>query len=277
MIPIRHGYRVNRKSQLAALSRTDTVSAGSNDERGVRPLSSVLKTFEVLDALAVSDTPVRLIDLARAVGGSRATVYQRLLTLIRAGWVELTRDGLYRLSLHAARVGEAALTHASLGDRAGEVLRQLADETGETASLAIVDGGRIRIAHRAEPLGMLKAELRIGAVLTLDGSASGRVLAAFLPQGVLDSLVSAGGMPADRSLLETTRRAGYATSSQRDMPDVMAVAVPVSDAQNRCHAALSLVGPASRFDVHRLLGPLREAAAELAAMHRGQHIGKPRT
>ncbi len=253
-------------------SANNATDAKPDDEGGVRPLSSALKTLEVLDALGESVSPMRLVDLARIVGGSRATVYQRLLTLVRAGWVEPTHDGLYRLSLHAARVGDAALAHASLGDRAEAVLRELADTTGETASLAVVDDGRIRIARRAEPHGVLKAELRIGAVLTLDGSASGRILAAFLPQGTLDELLRAGGILADSHVIEAARETAYATSSQRDMPDVMAVAVPVEDAQQQCYAALSLVGPVSRFDAQALLGPLRDAAAELAAMHRRQHI-----
>lgn len=262
---------MNKKPDAPA--DNDVPDAKSDDEGGVRPLSSALKTLEVLDALGESVSPMRLVDLARIVGGSRATVYQRLLTLVRAGWVELTHDGLYRLSLHAARVGDAALAHASLGDRAEAVLRELADRTGETASLAVVDDGRIRIARRAEPHGVLKAELRVGAVLTLDGSASGRILAAFLPQASLDALLHAGGTLADPHVIAAARATGYATSSQRDMPDVMAVAVPVDDAQQQCYAALSLVGPVSRFDAQALLGPLRDAATALSAMHRGQHIG----
>lgn len=262
---------MNKKSNLPA-DDGGVANGKPDDEGGVRPLSSALKTLEVLDVLGASDSPMRLIDLARTVEGSRATVYQRLLTLVRAGWVELTHDGLYRLSLHAARVGDAALVHANLGDRAEAVLRQLADTTGETASLAVVDDGLIRIARRAEPHGVLKAELRVGAVLTLDGSASGRILAAFLPQGALDTLVRAGGTLADRHVIEAARQTGYATSSQRDMPDVMAVAVPVNDAQQQCYAALSLVGPVSRFDAQALLGPLRDAAEALTAMHQRQHI-----
>ncbi|WP_223272115.1 IclR family transcriptional regulator [Pandoraea pnomenusa] len=251
----------------------DATDDKRDDEGGVRPLSSALKTLEVLDALGESVSPMRLVDLTRVVGASRATVYQRLLTLVRAGWVELTHDGAYRLSLHAARVGDAALAHASLGDRAEAVLRALADTTGETASLAVVDDGSIRIARRAEPHGVLKAELRVGAVLTLDGSASGRILAAFLPQTTLETLLRNGGTLADPHVIEAARATGYATSSQRDMPDVMAVAVPVDDAQQQCYAALSLVGPVSRFDAQALLGPLREAAAALTAMHHRQHIG----
>ena len=65
----------------------------NNKTGGVRALSSVLKSLAVLDALAKSMRPLRLMDLARALDESRATTYQRLLTLTHGGWVEQTADG----------------------------------------------------------------------------------------------------------------------------------------------------------------------------------------
>src|SRR5215469_4991250 len=107
---------------------------------GVRPLTSALRTLAVLDVLGRSDRPLRLADVASAVKGSRATTYQKLVTLIEAGWVEQDEDGAYRLSLHAAHMGEAALDQASLGERASVVMRELVQEVRETASLAVVSG-----------------------------------------------------------------------------------------------------------------------------------------
>src|SRR3954471_11523528 len=102
---------------------------------GVRPLTSVLKTLAVLDVLGRSPRPMRLVDVAAAVKASRPTAYQKLLTLVQAGWVEQTAAGAYRLSLHAAHMGEAALEQASLGERATVIMRELVNEVRETASL----------------------------------------------------------------------------------------------------------------------------------------------
>jgi DNA-binding IclR family transcriptional regulator len=59
----------------------------NNKASGVRPLSSVLKSLAVLDALARAHRPQRLMELAQALEESRATTYQRLLTLTQAGWI----------------------------------------------------------------------------------------------------------------------------------------------------------------------------------------------
>src|SRR5450830_757447 len=129
---------------------------------GVRPLSSVLKTLALLDVIGTSPKPLRLIDLTNAVQGNRATVYQRLVTLIEAGWVEITDTGAYRLTLHPVRIADAALLQANLGDRATTLLQQLVFDSGETASLAMIKGNQVYIAKRIEAAGVLRAELHVG-------------------------------------------------------------------------------------------------------------------
>ncbi len=235
--------------------------------RGVQPLASVLKTLEMLDFLGASPTPLRLADVTRQLGGNRATLYQRLVTLVNAGWVEVDELGQYRLAMHATHIGEAALRHASLGDRSRGILQALAHETGESASIAMLDGAQVRIVQRAESDSVLKAKLQVGAVLSLDGSASGRILAAFLPRERLALLAGSAAKMPSAAMLREVRAAGHALSSGRDMPEVMALAVPVYDARGLCNGALSLVGPASRFNADALLGSLHKAAAGLESLH----------
>src|SRR6185436_18674322 len=147
----------------------------NNKTGGVRALSSVLKSLAVLDALAKSMRPLRLTDLARALDESRATTYQRLLTLTHGGWVEQTADGAYRLSLQAARAGNAALEQANLGERSTEVMQALVLETHETASLAALSGIHAQIVKRVEAEVVVRAQVHIGTQLSLDQSSSGRI------------------------------------------------------------------------------------------------------
>lgn len=235
----------------------------NSDEKGVRSLSTVIKTLAVLDVLAESPRPLKLAELNKVVGGNRATLYQKLATLMDAGWIELTEAGSYRLTLTAVRIAEAALNQANLGERASAVMEALVHETGETASLAILKGSQVQIIKRVEATGVLKADLAVGALLTLDGSASGRVLTAYLSSERLGLLAQQGKRIAGTRLLKQVREDGYALSGGVDMPEVIAIAVPVFDASKGCYAALSLVVPASRFQADTLLPPLRRSADEL--------------
>jgi DNA-binding IclR family transcriptional regulator len=233
---------------------------------GVRPLTSALRTLAVLDVLGRSDRPLRLADVAAAVAGSRATTYQKLVTLVQAGWVEQDEDGAYRLSLHAAHMGEAALDQASLGERASIVMRELVQEVRETASLAVLSGINVQLVKRVEAEVVVRAQVRVGSLLSLDNSSSGRVITAFASADEVSALVSKGAVLASAGVLESVRRNGHAISTGKDTPGVRSVAAPIFDRKGRCIAALSVVAPAIRFDATRYARPVMKAAERMSAL-----------
>ena len=239
------------------------------EEGGVRPLSTVLKTLSVLDLLAEKSKGMRLVDVARELNLQRATAYQRLLTLVEAGWIETDDQGLYRLSMHATRIASAALEQADLGTRAESVMTHLVEEVRETASLAVLDRGQPCIISRVESQSLLRAEQKIGTVLSLKGSASGRALVAFGGEAMISRLRQNGHDLPDDAILEKIRTSGYAVSSGYTQSGVKGIAAPVFDLHDRCRATLSLVVPETRFDLERLKAPLLEAAHAITRILQG--------
>lgn len=240
-----------------------------SDEKpgGVRPLSTALKTLKVLDAMALFTQGIRMFELAAHLGISRPATYQRLLTLVEAGWVEQDDDGRYRLTLKAVGIGGAALEQANLGERTVPYLKELASEVKETASLAVLQGGQPYIVQRAEEGGLLQARQPVGTGFPLHSSASGRVLYAFADPVTAGQIRSMVAEVPDEALSEQVRRDGYAFSD--DGTGVRAVAAPIFDHGRNCIAALSLVGPETRVDAPALVEPLLRAASRLNAMLAG--------
>ncbi len=236
----------------------------------MKPLASAMKALALLDHLSARRTSVRPAELAAELREGRATVYQRLMTLVAAGWVEALPDGRYRLTLRAARLARAAAEQAGLGDRAMQVLESLVAETRETASLAVLEEAQPVIVQRVEPQGMLRAELRVGAALTLSRSASGRVLVAFADVATLQKLRRLRATLPEAAVLDQVRLDGHAVFDGHGMEDIRAAAVPVMDAEGRCVAALSLVGPVGRFDTEACVAPMKRAAQRLSAMLEGR-------
>jgi DNA-binding IclR family transcriptional regulator len=236
------------------------------DVVGVRPLGSVLKTLDLLDHLGRCALPQRLATMARETGASRSTVYQRLVTLIEAGWVEQTAEGAFRLTLRPARLAKAAAEQAGLGMRTLPVLEALCAETGEAASLAVLEGGEPCIVQRVEPKGVLRVEMRVGSTMSLTESASGRVLMAYADPSTRARLAP----DSDAALLAEVRRNGHSISSGRSMEGIRAAAVPVFDHAGACLAALSLVAPIARFAPDGWIAPLRAAAARLQGVMEGR-------
>lgn len=241
-------------------------------EKGVRVLSTVLHALRLLDLIADSDRPLRLAEVAARSGLGRATAYQRLLTLVEAGFLETDQDGRYRLTLYPARLAQAALAQSGIGTRADAVMGELMQLTGETVSFAVLDRCRPCIVARVETNLLLRADLKIGSYLSLEGSASGRVLAAFASPRERQMLEASGyELPSD-AILAGTRAEGFAISSGYSMNGVRAVAAPVFAADGHCLGALSLVVPEQRYQLDAILEPLRQAARRLTATFQG---GKP--
>lgn len=236
---------------------------------GVRALSTVLKTLAVLDVFVGSAGGMRLPEVAAAMKLSRATAYQRLFTLVEAGWLEQDEQGRYRLSMHASRLAAAALEQADLGSRVRPTLEELAHDVKEAVSLAILDRGQPTIVSRVESERVLRAEQKVGTTLSLEGSASGRVLTAFADEATLRRLKDSGEQLAAEDVLEAVRSNGYALSTGYTQVGVRAIAAPVFNVHGKCSAALSVVMPQTRFNLEALHGPVIEAAARITKIQQG--------
>lgn len=226
----------------------------------VRSLSSTLKVLAICDIVAASPKPMRLADVVRASGDARAVVYQRLRTLVEAGLLEQTEDGAFRLALRFQFYAVRALEQANLGERSSELLQEIVNESGETATISVADGYHAVIINRVESRQVLRADLRVGAKLTLGGSASGAVLVAFGSEEMRESLRQQGVALPPEAELQAVRERGYAVFAPTDPHLVAAVAAPVFDAARQCVAVLAISGPIFRFD-HDRCGPIVVAGA----------------
>lgn len=234
-----------------------------------RLLTSTLKCFALLDSIAQHTGPVRLSDLARLEGTSRATMHQRLATLVEAGWVERLEDSRYRLTLRATSMAHCALEQAELGARVHPHLERLASDTGEAVSITVLSSNAALIVQRVESGHLLRLDLVVGTRMPLRTSASGRVLVAFAPSELVDSLRSAHvDIPSEDDLV-SIRSNGYAVSANDYIDGISAVAAPMFAQKRLLHASLSLAGPATRFDPYHLLQPLLRTRDALANMMMG--------
>jgi len=238
-------------------------------EGGVRPLSTALKTIAVMEILAKSPRGMRLQEVATSLGLSRPTAYQRLLTLTEAGLIEQDEQSRYRLSMHLCRFAAAALEQADLGTRVLPILQELVHAVKETASLAVLDRGLPCIVSRVESDSVLRAEQKIGTTMSLEGSASGRILTAFADEATMRRLKESGEKLATDDIIAAARRAGYALSSGYTQVGVRAIAAPVFDLHGKCAATLSLVMPETRFKLETFKEPLLRAAEEINKLQQG--------
>lgn len=235
--------------------------------------NSVAKAFQILNALSGSRGDMTASEVARAVGGTVATVHRFLMTLEELGVVARNAHGRYQLGMVLADLGDRVEHNKLLLDAVQPHLDALAARYREAAHVAVRNGKWA--AYVAHSLPDRSLQLGHGAgVVPLHCSALGKVLLAGL-RGAERERVLAGlelerhtaATIADRPRLaaELDRIAlqGHAADNEEWEEGLRGVAVPIHDGHGQVVAAMGVSGPASRFD-HTAIARCRDDLAARA-------------
>ena len=222
-------------------------------------IQSVARALALLDFVGQNATPVRAADAAAALNLNISTVHHLLATLIESGYVR--RDGR-RYQISAAKLttlGAWARREIHLSPLALQLMRRLAEETGETAFVACWDGADVVIAATTEGRHAVRvATLSVGSSGDAHARASGKALLAQRPAEDIDRYLSSHGMraltqrtitAADRfhSELAIVRQQGYALDQEEYVAGVWCIAAPLLDGTAPPTTALSISMPTERY------------------------------
>ena len=146
--------------------------------------------FEALAKVSSSERPLGLSELSRDLGLSAGTTHRALATLEQTGLIARVQGApRYALGPTAHQLAFAFFTRFQIRDLCIPYLRQLAFASGETTALSVRVGWyAVRIASVPGTKEVV-SNLPLGQASTLDESASGKALAAFLGASQLDGFL----------------------------------------------------------------------------------------
>ncbi len=232
------------------------IEEGTSFARGLRVILTIADRGEV-----------RADELSAALEIPLSSVYRYLRTLTEFGFVD-RRGGQYRLGPRLSIGSGSRVTSQRLVRIADPVLRELADETGETAVALRRVGLSAVSLHEVESRDPLRIVLEPGTMTPLHAGAPGRVLLAYAPSEVVDEVLASGiqavtpATPDEAALrdgLAAIRRTGHAVSDGELIPGSVAGAVPLL-LSDGIVGALAVIGPTVRCD-----GPWRARTRRLLA------------
>jgi DNA-binding IclR family transcriptional regulator len=247
-------------------------------------LGTVSKALELLDCFSRARPLIGLTDFARLAGLNKATCFRLLAELQMHGLVEQVGPAReYRLGpavLRLANLREAIVPRKAA---ALPVLRALAEVTGETAHLSMIEGEKLGMlafayaAAHATRVTMADAE-----VLPFHATSSGLAALAFCEAGLRERVLAqtlrryTPGTETDaaavRSRLAAVRSGGIAESNAGYEAEVHSFAAPLFDASGLCIGAVAVAAPSSRMteglrDLIRV--ELPKSAAEIVRLWGG--------
>ncbi len=268
----------------------DTPEEGEPQRAGIQ---SVEVGFELLKALSEVPGALMLRDLAAAAGMSAAKAHRYLVSFQRMGLI--VQDPLsnrYDLGPAALRLGLATLSRIDAVKMARERIPALLQETGHTLAIAVWGNQGPTMVHWAEAPQAVPVTLRLGDVMPLLTSATGRCFAAFMPHEGQDgqrippmireelarlNRLPSTGLPMEDvpltpaqvdAMLEDTRRHGMGRVVHSMVAGVGGFCAPVFDAQGRLTLGLVVLGSLASLDTRWEGQPaqaLRRCADQISA------------
>jgi DNA-binding IclR family transcriptional regulator len=256
---------------LYGIGKHDVSNIKQRERTPMRLLQSLTRGLRALNFLRAQDAPVRLTDVASELGVEKSNASHVLKTLVAAGYAAQNDARRYLLTEHGVPTGQVGHTLEDIvacKEDWQSVLRELVNETGECAHMAVLVKTRVWYIDKIDSTLPLKVDHPIGALSPLHCTALGKAFLAFgqveevgkLTQFTAKTITTSEALETE---INSTRRRGYAVDDEEFAPGIRCVARPIMDRRGRMIAALGVSGPSVRIDDTRLaeLGALIKTAS----------------
>jgi DNA-binding IclR family transcriptional regulator len=225
-------------------------------------IQSVDRALTVL-ALLAQHGDLGVTELADLLYVHKSTAFRLVTTLEEHEMVEQTTDrGKYRLGVGVLRLSGAITARLDIVQRGRPVIRQLAEELGETVNITVLSGHEALYLDQAAATSALRQHNWVGQRIPLHATSNGKVHLAHVSA---DRFAELTAMPLHRftdrtktdvTLLlaeaEATRQNGYAVAVDELELGLTAVAAPITGPDGQVAGSVSASGPSFRIPAERV-------------------------
>jgi len=217
------------------------------------------KGLEILEHLSAAPEPSSMLQIAQALGRSKHELYRMLLVLEHKGYIVRASDDRFSITNKLFELGMRNPPIRNLHDVALPLMRELAQDLGQSCQLVVRTGTQIVVVARVESPIEIGLTVRVGYRRHIMQSTSGRVLFAFQPDSDKATLLAdlrATAPPEvdmDRFLADAAKAqtAGCVAHASDFVDGVVDIGAPIFDL-SREGAIASLTVPFMRGRYTRL-------------------------
>ncbi len=246
------------------------------DSRPPQGAQAALRAIRLLKVFTIQQPEMSLAELSEASGLNKTTTHRLLRALQSESLIERNpATSQYSLGAGLMALGVQALASSDLRRRVRPMLKTLARESGETATLEVPVDGSMLILDEVTGRHVVGAAGNVGTIWPLHATSSGKAYMAFEEDGISE-LADELFPLTPRTLtskemiqpqLFDIRRRGYAVTVDELEEGFTAIATVIRGALGNVQGTISICGPSTRFSPTRCaeLGvSLCHAAARLS-------------
>lgn len=224
----------------------------------------VLNTaVDIIEAFQFNgNAPIKPGKLANQTGINRTRIFRILKTLEQRGYVEADGQNNFQLSLKILQLAESVHGKTELPKVAKPFLIELAQMTGDTVSLLVMNHGNAICLDSYQGHYSLQVAVPIGQILPLHVGVSPKLLLANLPLEEREQLIQTMTLTPYtpntivdrdelREVLKDIQEQGYAVDEEDFEIGVCAVGAPVRDHTRKVIAGITVTTPTTRFNTQR--------------------------
>lgn len=234
------------------------------NENKARPVKTTLTSISILQHIK-DENGATMGELAEKLGLAKSTIHNHLSTLESEQFL-VKEDGEYHIGLRNLEFGEYARNRDSLHRPAKIQVYRLAEATNEEANFTVDQHGYMYtleyVMGDPNPQNPEAGSqfLKVGSKFQMHNSSPGKAILSEYRDSQINKVIERHGLPATTEntltekddLLEElarVREQGYATDDEELKRGYRSIAAPITAPKGSTIGALSIGGPAYRFEV----------------------------
>jgi IclR family transcriptional regulator, KDG regulon repressor len=242
-------------------------------------LSSVANSIRLTKAFSEHQNEMGISALAARLGLAKSTVHRLASTLVEYDILEQNREtGKYRLGLALFELGALVRRNMDTASQAQGEIHTLAEATGETIQLAILDHLSVLYIRVRESRQAVRMSSGLGSRAPAHCTSVGKALLAYQPPEIIKLVIEAGlkrytpNTITDPDLLmqelSSVRARGYAIDDEEIEEGLRCIAAPIRDHTGQVVSAISVAAPVQRMSKKTVQATIPPVVAAATAISR---------
>lgn len=242
--------------------------------------NTVVKSYEILKLLSLSETPLTLAEIVKSLNFPKTTTFDIIKTLNQLGMIEMVDSTAksYRIGLTSFIIGNSFVRKLDVVKIAEPIMMEVGKQLGRTVFLGMLSQNKVVYIHKFESNESIITTSKVGAQNELYCTALGKSLLAFSKHREelidrMDLVKKTENTITDRDALiaelELSAKRGYSIDNREFENHVFCVASPIFDFNGEVSYAIStsdlFIPEETLKHVDRISECMKEAAMKISA------------